>query len=71
MLLNYTLKMFHFMFCESHLNNKDKAYTQQPKLFKGAELQLDIVTYAGYSLSELLELFSEVVSVCFLEFFKH
>lgn len=34
-------------------------------------MQLDIVMYADYSLSELLELFSEVASVCFLEFFKH
>lgn len=58
------------MFCEFHLN-KNKVYTQQPKLFRGAELQLDIVMYAGYFLSELLELLSEVASVCFLEFFKH
>lgn len=58
------------MFCEFHLN-ENKVYTQQNKVVKGAELQLDIVMYADYSLSELLELFSEVASVCFLEFFKH
>lgn len=37
--------MFHFTFCEFHLN-ENKVYTQQNKVVKGAELKLDIVMYA-------------------------
>lgn len=52
--------MFQFKFCEFHVNNNKVYITQQPKLFKGTELQSNIATYAGYSLSELSELPSGV-----------